>query len=251
KRYIPGPLRTTISCAAKGLVFLAGKASSQVIAATESIAVRFRAEKTTVVRNFPRAVENHSERVDVEKRAHCAVYVGGISSNRGGKEMLEAFASPKIPSGWQLEMAGPIAPDYLEDLRKTPGWERTNYYGTLSPSESRRLIRRSRVGVVVLQNTAAYRESLPTKMFEYMAEGAAIIASDFPLWRSIIERYECGVLVDESSPEAIAKAIARYAEDEELMRRHSRNGLRAAKDVLNWENEAEALLATYKKVMDS
>lgn len=251
KPYLPSPIRKSISWAAKGLVIFAGASSSWVIAATETIASRFDKEKTTIVRNYPHSLNEDTQTVSVEKRASFAVYVGGISQNRGGDVMVKAFASSNIPSHWHLLMAGQVSPGYLEELQQNPGWGKVKYCGKVSPSKARSIIRQSRVGIVTLKNTVAYRDSLPTKMFEYMAEGVAVIASDFPLWRSIIERYDCGLLVDETSPEAIAAAIARYAENEELLRRHSRNGIRAAKEIFTWENEAQNLLAAYEAVLDS
>lgn len=251
KPYLPHALRKPVSWAAKGVVSFAGISSSWVIAATETIAQRFDRQKTTVVRNFPHAPAEVEEKLEVEDRSTYAVYVGGVSKSRGGHVMVDAFASSSLPAGWQLLMAGPSSESYIKELGQRPGWKNVKYYGQVPPTEAREKIAQSRVGIVALKGTEAYRDSLPTKMFEYMADGAAVIASDFPLWRSIIERFDCGVLIDENSSEAIAEAIASYAADEELLRRHSRNGIKAAKEWLNWENEAKSLLTAYENVLES
>jgi len=50
--------------------------------------------------------------------------------------------------------------------------------------------------MVTLHPTPNHLESLPIKMFEYMAAGLPVIASDFPVWRDIVDRFQCGLLVD-------------------------------------------------------
>ena len=114
-----------------------------------------------------------------------------------------------------------------------------------SPGAARDLIAQAKVGLVLFQRSPSHIDALPTKMFEYMAAGVPVIASDFPLWREILTRFDCGLLVDETSPEAIATAVARYAEEPSLLERHSANARSAALSVLNWTAEGENLVELY------
>ena len=65
----------------------------------------------------------------------------------------------------------------------------------------------SLVGMVTLFPESNYIVSLPNKMFEYMAIGLPVIASNFPLWREIIEDNNCGICVDPLDSKAIRNAI--------------------------------------------
>ena len=74
-------------------------------------------------------------------------------------------------------------------------------------------------------------------MFEYMSSGVPVIASNFPLWREIIEGNNCGICVDPLNPTAIATAIDTLAKDPDRARQMGRNGQKAVLEKFNWSAE--------------
>lgn len=163
--------------------------------------------------------------------------------------MVDAAAHENFPEGWRLALAGPIAPALLAELKDRPGWQMTEYLGQVPPDAARDLLLDAAVGFVLLEDKPAHRDALPTKMFEYLAAGLPVIASDFPLWREIVRDGDCGIVVDPTSPGAVAAAVSRYATDPELVARHSRNGRRLAVEKLNWQREGETLVGLYRELM--
>jgi len=81
-----------------------------------------------------------------------------------------------------------------------------------------------------------------------MAAGIPVIASRFPLWRSIIDKHGCGVCVDPGDPAAIAAAIDHLVQHPELAARMGENGRRAVEQHYNWLHESEKLIAFYETV---
>lgn len=63
------------------------------------------------------------------------------------------------------------------------------------------------VGFILFYKVPNHMVSSPNKLFEYMAAGMAVIASDIPMWKEIIEKYECGICVDPQNVEQICDAI--------------------------------------------
>ncbi|MCK5613583.1 glycosyltransferase, partial [Candidatus Pacearchaeota archaeon] len=107
-----------------------------------------------------------------------------------------------------------------------------------------------RAGLVTLHPTQAYRDSYPVKMFEYMAAGIPVIASNFLLWREIVDRNKCGICVDPLKPQEIAKAVQWIADHPEEAKLMGENGRKAVEEKYNWECENKKLLKVYKGILE-
>lgn len=248
KQYVKPIARPFMKLAAHAVVAIAA-GSSHIIAATETIAARFPRHKVSVVHNYPPLREAEATATPLHGRPTSIAYIGGIGEVRGAVQMIDALGSPSFPSGWTLDLAGTMSESLERRLQASAGWPNVRFHGQVRPEEARDLLLQARVGLVLFQDTQAHRDSLPTKMFEYFAAGLPVIASDFPLWRSILEEYECGLLVDQKNPHSIAEAIRRYSEDEDLLIRHASNARRVAVDILNWNSEVPVLASAYQRVL--
>lgn len=247
KGYIPRPLQPLFQALAH-LIVAVSRLSTHVIAATERISLRYR--RVTVIHNYPRLGDAERKPLAWDERQDAAVYVGQVAVERGALPMLKAVSRPGFPDSASLTIAGSIVPEALErEMRQQPEWSRVDYRGVVPPQEARDLIREGRVGLVLFARSTANVDALPTKMFEYMAEGTPVIASDFPLWRSILEDADCGLLVDQTSPESIASAVGAYYADPELWARHSLNARKASEQTLNWAPEGRRLVELYDTLL--
>ena len=165
--------------------------------------------------------------------------------------MVTAMERVETP-GSRLILAGLFTERDLEQqARALAGWQRVDYHGWLeihrgSQTCSVRLAPVSCSSMTCPTTSQAY----PNKLFECMSVGLPVIASHFPLWRSIIEGDRCGLLVDPRDTTAIAKAIdwvLTHPEEAEAMGRCGREAV-AAK--YTWAAEERKLLAIYSKELD-
>jgi glycosyltransferase involved in cell wall biosynthesis len=249
KDYVPRPLRRPFVLLARALVWFAGRACDHVVVATSLTARDYPAEKTTVVHNFPRLRDEELTLTPLDRRSPTVGFVGVVSEARGSRAMAAAALSPHFPAGWHLHVAGNAHPDgELSVFDDAVAAGTATIHGLLSPETARDLLLDARVGLVVLQPDTAYEKVFSTKLFEYMAAGVPIVCSDFPVWREVVERYDCALFVDPRDADAIARALARYADDPELLARHGANARRAAVEVFNWAAEEPALLGVYAKL---
>lgn len=251
--YLPGWVCPPLSWAMGAFETGVARRMSGVMAATAHIAKRFEAanSRTRVVRNFPLPAELQPDHeVAWLEREHSVAYVGGISIERGIRQMVETMALLPHELNANLCLAGDFREQLHMDLEQVPGWERVQLLGMLFRDDVARLLRRSRVGLVVLLPTPTFVVSLPTKLFEYMAAGIPVVASDFPLWRQIIEGAGCGLLVDPEKPRAIAEAIAYLLTHDDEAEAMGARGRKAVTTTYNWSNEEKVLLRLYAEILN-
>ncbi len=148
---------------------LARRTCHGFVAATPAIARAFPPERTVAVLNLPLVEEFGVEPHPANGHADV-VYVGGITHSRGLREMLEAARRVRDPHARLVLIGSFSAPEVEREARSLPGWDAVEYLGESdgrgsgAPGGGARRARRpsSRTG---------HRESLPIKLFEYMAAG--------------------------------------------------------------------------------
>lgn len=216
-----------------------------IIAATPFIRNKFlKINRNTVdVNNFPMAGELDSA-APWENKRHEVCYVGGIGAIRGIREVVRA--GEFLQSDARLNLVGTFSESAVEaEVKAGPGWARVNACGFLDRQGVRDVLQRSLAGVVTFLPLPNHLDSLPTKMFEYMSSGIPVIASDFPLWREIIEGNRCGMCVDPLDPRALAAAIDYLVAHPDIAKSMGENGRKAVLEKYNWTVQAKRLTDFY------
>jgi glycosyltransferase involved in cell wall biosynthesis len=219
-----------------------------IVAATPFIRDKFmRINPHTVdVNNYPLEGEFDAA-ASWEARPHQVCYVGSISAMRGVRELVRACALLRTDA--RLVIAGQFSEPELEhEVSTYPGWERVRRLAHQDRAGVRAVMAGSMAGLVTLHPERHYQDALPVKMFEYMAAGIPVIASDIALWRGIVESSGCGVCVDPRDPAAIAAAIDHLVRNPALAQAMGANGRRAILERYNWPVEADKLLAFYERL---
>lgn len=248
KQWIPAPLRPPLARAFERYENARVRPLAAVIGATPHIAQRFAAcaRRSVNVGNFPFLGELAPPAEPVAReRAVC--YIGGLTRTRGIRQMVQAVA--QLPD-LTLVLCGDMEDAAFEaELRAEPGWAQVDWRGRVGRDAVRDVMARCRAGLVTLQPMPSYIDSLPIKMFEYMSAELPVIASDFPMWREIVEATACGSCVDPTDPAAIAAAMRVVIDDPARVAAQGSAGRRAVLATYNWPQSERALLALYEDLL--
>ncbi|MDO9265521.1 MAG: glycosyltransferase family 4 protein [Sulfurimonas sp.] len=198
------------------------------------------------INNFPILGELANDTPWDEKKDEVC-YVGGIAQIRGIKEVLKAMGLTK---NVKLNLVGAFSQRDVEvEVKNYNGWKNVNELGFLGREGVADIMSRSKAGLVTLHPVINYLDSLPIKMFEYMSAGLPVIASDFALWREIVEGNSCGICVNPLEPKEVAQAIEYIIAHPQKAEQMGQNGKKAVIEKYNWGVEEKKLFKVYEELI--
>ncbi|NNM45779.1 glycosyltransferase [Knoellia koreensis] len=247
KPYLTPIRRRIATLVAKALVYLADRHADVVVAATPAIARTFSSKSTILVQNFPWFREYETTKPFpslIERPTFC--YVGSITDIRGAMEMAKGGAQAQ--SHPTIALAGIASPTSLIADMSSTGAD-IDYLGRIAPAYVPDVIAESLGGLILAHPLKHYVVGQPTKLFEYMASGRPFIASNFMMWREMLEEHQCGLFVDPFDTRAVAAAMDQLARDPDEARRMGERGRSLAREQYSFENEAATLVDATRRVI--
>ena len=220
------------------------------------MAERFKVPTPLVVMNCsyryepadPRERRFH-DRLGLAPACRVVLYQGGFSPGRGIEELFDAITviddAVLVLMGYGYEEAA-----YRERAASPELRGRVHLLPAVRPIELLDWVAAADVVAMPIQPTTLnHRLTTPNKLFEAMAAGVPVVASDLPGMAPIVRETRCGLVVDPTDPAAIAAACREILDappDEAAAWR--RRALAAAHETYNWENQADRLFAEYSRL---
>ena len=185
-----------------------------------------------------------------EKKDFMVMYHGAVVPGRDVERVIELVSvNPNI----KAVVLGNSTEDYGKKLRALAKeydvTDRVMFHEAVPLNELWKYVGAVDVGMILARATCKnHLFSLPNKFFENIQAGTPVICPNYPAFRSVVDKYENGLLCDPDSMESINECVERLRTDRELYHILRRNTLRA-KETLNWETEKNALCDRYSEVI--
>jgi glycosyltransferase involved in cell wall biosynthesis len=187
----------------------------------------------------PRAVEDE----------FVLCYAGLISFERGIKTLIKAASELAIRNPGvkvKVKLLGKFQSSYeqKEFLKFADGFNqiKIEYAGWTTYDKISDNLKDIHICFDLRIRNFIYNNSLPIKIFEYMAAGKPFVYSDIDPIKKEFNYSLCGQLVNPDDLNEITAAAEKYLKDSELLLEHARNGRKIIEEDKNWERESLKLI---------
>jgi glycosyltransferase involved in cell wall biosynthesis len=177
-----------------------------------------------------------------------ALYVGDLRASRGLFAMLDAaVAAPN----WSFDLVGPVSAsdqarldDRLSADRALAA--RVQFPGRLAPARAWNRATGAWAGLALLENTAAFRDSMPSKIREYLACGLPVLTTPLPRPAALIRQTGAGAIV--TSPAEAAAVLENWFRDRFAYAAVQAAALAAAADIRSDCGDMDVFAARLKRL---
>jgi glycosyltransferase involved in cell wall biosynthesis len=169
----------------------------------------------------------------------------GMNSDRGNEELIESIQY--LPHEFVLAIVGTglVIKDLKELVEKNNLNQRVFFMGIMPPEQLKQFTKNAFCGFSLDKSTCLnYVYSLPNKLFDYVHAGVPVIASNRVEVKSIVEKFNVGLIINEVTPQIIANAVQQVYTDNNLYST-LKNNTEKAKQECNWGIEEKVLINLY------
>jgi glycosyltransferase involved in cell wall biosynthesis len=222
-------------------------------ALAESISKRYSIAKPTTLLNCPpkRAVQksDHLRTIlPIPPGPKILLYQGGLQQGRGIRIMLSAIR--RLSNAVLVLMGnGNLKIEILETIKREGLGMKVFLIDAVPVDDLLEYTASADVGLCLIENYGeSYYHSLPNKLFEYVAAGVPVVASNFPEIGRFVELNRVGLCVDPEKEDEIVTAIQRLMTDADLHKTFVHHCEETASRY-TWENESLKLVEAIENLL--
>lgn len=253
---IPNVIRRPLQFLVNLLEWIAAHLFTALIVVVQAQEERFRTwgcSQVVMVRNFAsRSMVPSGYQPDpVIEQGRYVLNTAGQTVDNGADLLLEAATllferDPSIP----VKAIDHFTPGFRHAFIQKAEQAVANYelLPRIQPSALHTYLRTAAIGLSVIRDVPNKRIGIPTKLFEYMAFGIPVIATDVGYQSEIIKDSGAGILIPPDDPQALASAIIELWYDREKRVQLGNAGIKAFQSRYSWEVESAQLTGLYAQL---
>ena len=222
---------------------------------------RYRPKRIEVLHNYPdrwsppvRRPTLLREATGIPEDAPIILSHGMLSPGRGIEQLMQALLLPGLEFAHLVLMGFGEGTRYAEEASRLALGRRVHVLDAVPPSDLLAWVASADVGAVLHPGSKLNDfNKTPNKLFECLAAGTPVVASDFPLMRSFVIEDSAGALgivCDPSNIEDVASALRSILGlDPRAMESLRARCIAAAQSHLNWQAEVSRLTSLYGELV--
>ena len=249
KRYLPGPTRKLVAWVVGRLEHLASRKFSGFITADPAMYEAFPKldeSRRMIFYNVPLRSLFAEDPPPMHERQYDLVLVGTMSDTSGFQDTV-AMMDRLWGGGHQVKvlLIGDPIPELanrISDLARAHKCDDLlTITGRILHTDVPARVAEARIGLIPLPDVPKFRKNIPTKFFEYLAAGCAVMATRLPPVKQFFNPGRHGTLVTAGNPDAWAEAVIDMLGDTDRLNTWSRYGREDFLEKYSAENEQEKL----------
>jgi glycosyltransferase involved in cell wall biosynthesis len=203
--------------------------------------------KIIILENTPGVNSVSDLKYDRDEKYFTLLYVGGISYHRGLQYVIDGLKllATEIPIRLWIAGKGKYSAILKEQVKRLSIEDRVEFLGLLTREKTEALMKKSDLGMIPHVRSEQSDNSSPNKLFEYMAAGLPILASDCISVKRIVNETQSGLTYIYDSPQDFANVVKDLYHNRAKSGIFADNGKKAIREKYNWELGSEALLKLY------
>ncbi len=199
-----------------------------------------------IIHIIPDGVKKDWLDIDKNPSASYICYTGSLYLWKGIDTLISAMKF--LPDEKLLIVGGGGRLVKLKKIAKDEGVaSRIEFIGAVPHSSIPDYLSQAKVAVLPNISHGPSQFSSPLKLFEYMACGIPIVASDIPVFREILTDGRNAILFEPDNPESLANSIKRIVDTPELAAKLVSNAKKEAGSY-TYERRAEKILDVIKDI---
>ena len=186
-------------------------------------------------------------------RGNTVLYHGHLGPERGIQELVESILIlRKIIPDIILTLLGNFRlPEFQDDILSTIDEnglsDNVKWVAQVPHQDVWTYLNKAAVGVIPFQKNSLTINNTPTKLFEFMAAGCGIIASDLPPIRHHVDesiQWSCP-----GSAQSIAEGLIKLLQNPRLLENQVSKNQSLILNQYNWESISNKLITLYKRLL--
>lgn len=159
--------------------------------------------------NFPYLIPLENLKPKPERPPVRVLYVGVMGPDRFSRELVDIFGA--LAPDFSLDLVGPMKPEFKQEMEekiKSAGVQNVRMLPAIPHGEMSTLIQNYHIGVALYRNdNLCNYYCAPNKVFDYLMNGVAVVANDYPGLHKVLEGGNVGACVKEVDLENFKTAL--------------------------------------------